>query len=96
MILYYHKNIANALIELFPNIGFDKLSLQNWQCNFIILYYFASNFFTYKIYSFIAHTGNLKNQKIFFEKFARERGFDPLIADNWYSQKRREIINQKV
>ena len=29
--------------------------------------------------------GNPSNRRRYFERFAEERGFDPLIAENWYS-----------
>eukprot|EP00026_Physarum_polycephalum_P005007 Phypoly_transcript_05033.p1 GENE.Phypoly_transcript_05033~~Phypoly_transcript_05033.p1 ORF type:complete len:665 (+),score=73.56 Phypoly_transcript_05033:296-1996(+) len=28
----------------------------------------------------------IENRRQFFEKYARERGFDPLVPENWYSQ----------
>ena len=30
--------------------------------------------------------------KAFFLKFAKERGFDPLVAYNWYLQSRKDIM----
>jgi hypothetical protein len=32
----------------------------------------------------------------FFNKYARQKGFDPLIAQNWYTADREDIIAQKV
>jgi hypothetical protein len=32
----------------------------------------------------------------FFEDYAKENGFDPLIPDNWYSQSRDKIMSTKV
>lgn len=35
------------------------------------------------------------NHKRFFDDFAAEHNFDPLVASNWYKQKRRAVV-QKV
>jgi hypothetical protein len=37
-----------------------------------------------------------KNRRNFFENYALENGFDPLIAANWYSLRRENIINALV
>jgi hypothetical protein len=39
--------------------------------------------------------GNIENRKKFFEKFAKENFFDPLIPENWYSQPK-QIMDTKV
>eukprot|EP00026_Physarum_polycephalum_P001478 Phypoly_transcript_01480.p1 GENE.Phypoly_transcript_01480~~Phypoly_transcript_01480.p1 ORF type:complete len:1080 (+),score=145.14 Phypoly_transcript_01480:111-3350(+) len=36
-----------------------------------------------------------KNRRKFFDKFAQDRGFDPLIARNWYSISTQEVYQQK-
>lgn len=36
------------------------------------------------------------SRRQFFEKYAKERGFDALIADNWYSQSKSEILSVPV
>ena len=36
------------------------------------------------------------NRRNFFEEFAREKGFDPLVADNWYRLPRDQIVEVKV
>lgn len=36
------------------------------------------------------------NQRKFFENYAKQNKFDPLIAENWYSQPRRKIMVMKV
>ena len=37
-----------------------------------------------------------KNRRIFFENYAKQNGFDPLIPDNWYTQPRRTILSTMV
>eukprot|EP00026_Physarum_polycephalum_P003969 Phypoly_transcript_03986.p1 GENE.Phypoly_transcript_03986~~Phypoly_transcript_03986.p1 ORF type:complete len:741 (+),score=114.71 Phypoly_transcript_03986:43-2265(+) len=34
---------------------------------------------------------DMKNRRNFFDKFARERGFDPLVPDNWYTSDKSAI-----
>jgi hypothetical protein len=36
------------------------------------------------------------NRRNFFEKFAARHGFDPLIAENWYTVSKESIIKTKV
>jgi hypothetical protein len=38
----------------------------------------------------------LGNRKEFFDNLARENGFDPLVAENWYSITRKMIEQKKV
>jgi hypothetical protein len=38
----------------------------------------------------------VKNRRKFFDSFAREQGFDPLIAENWYSADTAAIRRLKV
>lgn len=37
----------------------------------------------------------MKN-KMFFDNFARQRGFDPLVASNWYGVRHEDVTTQKV
>lgn len=36
------------------------------------------------------------NRKAFFDSFAKENDFDPLVAENWYSVTGEKINRQKV
>ncbi len=36
------------------------------------------------------------NRKQFFVEFAANKGFDPFVAQNWYSVSAKEILNSKV
>eukprot|EP00026_Physarum_polycephalum_P000503 Phypoly_transcript_00504.p2 GENE.Phypoly_transcript_00504~~Phypoly_transcript_00504.p2 ORF type:complete len:477 (+),score=71.61 Phypoly_transcript_00504:1867-3297(+) len=38
---------------------------------------------------------DMKNRRKFFEDFAREYKFDPLIPENWYQQSRKQILDTK-
>jgi len=69
---YYGHIVADALCQLFPNIGLNKLKLPSrtpWE-------------FTH-------------NRRKFFENYAAERGFDPLLAENWYLQSGEQILQTK-
>ena len=38
----------------------------------------------------------MKNRRRFFEEYAKEKGFDHKIPNNWYSQSRKKIESKKV
>ena len=37
-----------------------------------------------------------RSRRLFFDEYASEHDFDPLIPKNWYAQSRREIMHKKV
>lgn len=39
---------------------------------------------------------NARNRRHFFERFAADKGFDPLIAQNWYSITHEQLDEYKV
>eukprot|EP00026_Physarum_polycephalum_P000822 Phypoly_transcript_00823.p1 GENE.Phypoly_transcript_00823~~Phypoly_transcript_00823.p1 ORF type:complete len:527 (-),score=83.80 Phypoly_transcript_00823:937-2517(-) len=72
-VMFYHgNNVAQALIDLFPEIGLRK-SL------------FHSQYVKHAV-------GTLRK---FFEQYARDNGFDPLVPENWYQQATSRILNTK-
>ena len=110
MLTYYNGNVKSALFHLFPNIGLDRfrfsiLRMSSYPhlppSSFIDFIYFI-----YYIYSFIylfvyiIFTGNFwedpKNKRDFFDRFAKERGFDSLIPSNWYPITLHEILATEV
>jgi hypothetical protein len=36
------------------------------------------------------------NARAYFEKFAKEAGFDPLVPEGWYQQKKKHLMTLKV
>lgn len=36
------------------------------------------------------------SRRAFLVNYAIKKGFDPLLADNWYSQKNENILSEKV
>lgn len=42
------------------------------------------------------HWANKENRRLFFEKYAKDKGFDPLVPQNWYEANIVEIKHVKV
>lgn len=40
--------------------------------------------------------GTPAKRREFFENFAKEEGFDPLHADQWYLQSKEKLLSRKV
>ena len=40
--------------------------------------------------------GNIERQRIFFESYAKENGFDPRVPENWYALSSQQIMSAKV
>lgn len=40
--------------------------------------------------------GKIENRRKFFEDYAKEKGFDPLVPHNWYRLPRSDIADIKV
>lgn len=43
-----------------------------------------------------SYYGSEVNRRLFFNNFAKIKGFDPLIAQNWYSVTSEELTSHKV
>lgn len=39
---------------------------------------------------------DLSNRKVFFEKLAYKKGFDPLVPTNWFGLSTTEVLDEKV
>jgi hypothetical protein len=83
---YHNYSISRALIELFPNIGLKKEKFHSKPNHFSFLYYFINFYIAW----------NPQNSRQFFEKYAKDHGFDPLIPKNWYSVSYRSILSKVV
>jgi hypothetical protein len=91
--MYYCKgNLARALVEMFPNIGLvpKKLvhlasALPSTPHPFCCIYLLAGNYWD-----------DPKRRRKFFIEFAKEKGFNPLVAENWYSVPPSEIKSRTV
>lgn len=92
MIYYHGSNLAQALIDLFPNIGLDKSKLLA-KCMIIIVFIISL------IMLCLLDAGvwrDPKNRRAFFINYAEEHKFDPLIPKNWYLHPRDKIRNAQV
>jgi hypothetical protein len=44
----------------------------------------------------VSYLADIRNRQHFFEEFAEKKGFNPLVAENWYSIPFREIAAHQV
>jgi len=42
------------------------------------------------------HWADVKNCRVFFDDVAKAKGFDPLVAENWYAIKLNVVVVHKV
>lgn len=70
ILLCHGGSVAQALLDLFPDVVFDPKTLHN-----------------------LSPWNSKSNRRAFFEKYARDHGFDPLNPFNWYSQPTKRIIS---
>lgn len=86
---YYGRNHAKALLDVFPDIGLDeqKFRVKNSMSKgvFAIPYSFEGSYWN-----------NRENRKHFFDLFAENRNFDPLVAGNWYKISKLAITKEQV
>jgi hypothetical protein len=90
----YHKHsLSQALIDLFPNIGLVKHKFKDRGKNYIYIFNICIYF------NFVKDMRPMKseeNRRTFFEVYAKQNGFDPLIAEYWYAQTKKKILSAKV
>ena len=109
-VVKYHKNLAQALVDLFPEIGLEKqrfgeqcmspltLSINFKYINiYMILNY---NHLPYFRSCYLPHITDLWNspskRRRFFENFAKANGFDPYTPESWYALQKEKILVVKV
>lgn len=91
---YYQDNRTAALTQLFPELEFDETKFVNlWSMP--IYYYFVIVIKSLTHYSENYYADAVNRKKI-FDKFAKSRGFDPLVAENWYSITSEDILPFRV
>jgi len=108
---YYEGSFVKALLRLFPDIGLDsskfktKQQPKNSSCDQIVQ---QKDFLkvndpppdtrldpTKLALIPRGYWMNTSNRKEFFEEFAKINGFDSLIAQNWYSVTKKQILEHK-
>ena len=86
---YYSNSPFFPALHLFPEIGLDvtkfasvpsKKTLRNIELIIYLEFHWSDNY----------------NRRQFFEQVAQKRGFDPLIAENWYKVRNTFMLNLKV
>lgn len=89
MLTHYNNSLIFALTELFPEVKFEQK-----------LFKFVSSMcyclFTHLMLRVGSFWPNVDNRREFFDDVARNCGFDPLIAKNWYRFRIRQIYQYKV
>lgn len=83
---FVHCNISFLMSNLITKHSTDVR-------NFIISLF---HFFLLLIIIIAAIWTDVSDRRKFFEKFAFDNGFDPLVSDNWYSQSKDQIMATKV
>ena len=98
MLSYHGNSLAQAIQDLFPDIGVDKTKLQD-RTRMLLLSLLLPAYFTF-FFLLILFSSVLWNReearRKFFEDYATENGFDPLVPKNWYKQARDKIMAAKV
>lgn len=88
-VLHYHKgSVSKALSDLFPDVNIpfgNRMSLfvSFYICIFIDLL-------------FLEDWSEVASRRSFFERYAKENDFDPLLPENWYSRPVDHIMCQRV
>lgn len=87
--------MANALAQIYPQLGLKKKDFPHQKgTNFILL---EIQFNLMSLFDFVESNLDWKTpqrRREFFDKLAKQKGFDPLIADNWYSLTQQDIKKQ--
>lgn len=84
--LYFHSFLTLDLIHLFSWIAV-QYKIINIKIFFIYLLIYVLN---------TAPWHDRNNRRNFFEEYARENFFDPLIPENWYLQPTSKIMAKEV
>lgn len=80
-------------MELFPDIGLDQSKFNFQQSiKLIIIGCLISKY----LQCCLEYWHRLVNRRKFFENYAKEQGFDPLVPENWYSQPIQNLMELKV
>ena len=90
MLRAFGGSFIDALVASFPELSFDKskfLTVPRMFTQLNTLIHLTIN----KGY----HWSNTQNIKAWFDDFARTKGFNPLIAANWYEFSFKDISSAK-
>ena len=104
ILAFYNDQVGEALLQLYPDIGLQRAHLKFSGTllpsaiflRFLLSHLLLTSFLTNSIISegIWFHS---ENRRQAFNSFAKQRGFDPLVAHNWYSVGKKDFLaNAKV
>ena len=88
----------NAILHAFPDVGLDRGRFhQVPSMIFSSLFHFVFSFsLVHANVKLESHWHDIVNRRRYFEQYAHSRGFDPLIAERWYSVQVGDLLTHKV
>jgi hypothetical protein len=98
---YYNGNLTKALMDVYPELG----RAVNPHYSPSKIFSFSPSFFLFLHLILCSPTHNILSQEFYwrtktirdwFDAFARDKEFDPLVAANWYSVSHADIKSAKV
>ena len=97
---YYNNSISQALSDLFPDIGINKLHTYKAVTPRSMLLCPPSSSLLCTLFSTAKQTSvpwdKAETRRKFFERYANEHSFDYLIPTNWYEQPISDILSYRV
>jgi hypothetical protein len=104
VLAFYRSSVPTALISLFPDIGLDASQFTSITSSTVVTHYpLLTLYITTKqdegkciINLFLDSWRSVGSRRNFFVNYAKANGFDPLVADNWYTHSRSRIETVKV
>ena len=90
MTAFHEGSIPKALIDLFPDIDLDESLLRAQKCTLLPLLDIIISHLS--LFLYLAVWKSPENRRNFFEKYAKQNGFDPLDPELWYSQTKENIL----
>lgn len=89
---YHGHSIYKTLNDLFPDVNFDKKRLPAYKSTFPFLLLLIIAFLIW----FLDEWNNADNRRMFFDQFAKEKGFSSLNAHHWYNISKKSLLAVKV
>lgn len=88
---FYGGSVVRALIDVYPEVQFDKTKFGNTTSNFKLKLklYFC-------LIPLSARAFNSTRRREIMDTFAASNKFDPNVPDNWYSLDSSTLLKDKV
>lgn len=86
--------MPDALVDLFPEVKFDKSKLNSKSMILLIIFDLLFLLIVFVIMLDLWHSA--EKRRNFFEKYAKDENFDPLVAENWHSRSLQSLMLTKV